>query len=57
MMTLRIIHNVWRYEKQNRNAQEIARRLERADWQRTFARREAGGRRARASEAVRSISL
>lgn len=24
MMTLRIIHNVWRYEKQNRNAQEIA---------------------------------
>jgi DNA recombination protein RmuC len=26
MMTLRIIHNVWRYEKQNRNAQEIARR-------------------------------
>ena len=25
-MTLRIIHNVWRYEKQNRNAQEIARR-------------------------------
>lgn len=26
MMTLRIIHNVWRYEKQNRNAQEIARK-------------------------------
>ncbi len=26
MMTLRIIHNVWRYEKQNRNSQEIARR-------------------------------
>ena len=26
MMTLRIIHNLWRYEKQNRNAQEIARR-------------------------------
>lgn len=26
MLTLRIIHNVWRYEKQNRNAQEIARR-------------------------------
>ncbi len=26
MMTLRIIHNVWRAEKQNRNAQEIARR-------------------------------
>lgn len=26
MMTLRIIHNVWRYEKQNRNAEEIARR-------------------------------
>jgi DNA recombination protein RmuC len=26
MMTLRIIHNVWRYEKQSRNAQEIARR-------------------------------
>ncbi|MEZ5550258.1 MAG: DNA recombination protein RmuC [Pseudomonadales bacterium] len=26
MMTLRIIHNVWRYEKQNRNAQEIAQR-------------------------------
>ncbi len=26
MMTLRIINNVWRYEKQNRNAQEIARR-------------------------------
>lgn len=26
MMTLRIIHNVWRYEKQNRNAQEIANR-------------------------------
>lgn len=26
MMTLRIIHNVWRYEKQNKNAQEIARR-------------------------------
>jgi len=26
MMTLRIIHNVWRYEKQNRNAQEIAKR-------------------------------
>ena len=26
MMTLRIIHNVWRFEKQNRNAQEIARR-------------------------------
>jgi len=25
-MTLRIIHNVWRYEKQNRNAQEIARK-------------------------------
>lgn len=25
MMALRIIHNVWRYEKQNRNAQEIAR--------------------------------
>jgi DNA recombination protein RmuC len=24
MMTLRIIHNVWRYEKQSRNAQEIA---------------------------------
>jgi len=24
MMTLRIINNVWRYEKQNRNAQEIA---------------------------------
>ena len=24
MMTLRIIHNVWRFEKQNRNAQEIA---------------------------------
>jgi DNA recombination protein RmuC len=26
MMTLRIIHNVWRYEKQSRNAREIARR-------------------------------
>ena len=26
MMTLRIINNVWRYEKQNRNAQEIARK-------------------------------
>jgi len=26
MMTLRIIHNVWRAEKQNRNAEEIARR-------------------------------
>lgn len=26
MMTLRIIENVWRYEKQNRNAQEIAQR-------------------------------
>ncbi len=26
MMTLRIINNVWRYEKQNRNAQEISRR-------------------------------
>lgn len=26
MMTLRIIHNVWRYEKQNRNAEEIARK-------------------------------
>jgi len=26
MMTLRIINNVWRYEKQNRNAQEIAQR-------------------------------
>lgn len=26
MMTLRIIDNVWRYEKQSRNAQEIARR-------------------------------
>jgi DNA recombination protein RmuC len=26
LMTLRIIHNVWRYEKQSRNAQEIARR-------------------------------
>ncbi len=26
MMTLRIINNVWRYEKQNRNAQEIAKR-------------------------------
>ena len=26
MMTLRIIDNVWRYEKQNRNAQEIAHR-------------------------------
>ena len=26
MMTLRIIHNVWRYEKQNRNAREIARK-------------------------------
>ena len=26
MMTLRIIHNVWRFEKQNRNAQEIAKR-------------------------------
>jgi DNA recombination protein RmuC len=26
MMTLRIIHNVWRAEKQNHNAQEIARR-------------------------------
>jgi DNA recombination protein RmuC len=26
MMTLRIINNVWRYEKQNKNAQEIARR-------------------------------
>jgi DNA recombination protein RmuC len=26
LMTLRIIHNVWRYEKQNKNAQEIARR-------------------------------
>ena len=26
MMTLRIIHNVWRYEKQNRNALEIAER-------------------------------
>ncbi len=24
MMTLRIIHNVWRYEKQSRNAQDIA---------------------------------
>ena len=26
LMTLRIIHNVWRYEKQTKNAQEIARR-------------------------------
>lgn len=26
MMTLRIINNVWRYEKQNRNAMEISRR-------------------------------
>ncbi len=26
MMTLRIIHNVWRYEKQDRNAREIAHR-------------------------------
>ena len=26
MMTLRIINNVWRYEKQNRNSQEIAQR-------------------------------
>ena len=26
MMTLRIIDNVWRYEKRNKNAQEIARR-------------------------------
>ena len=26
MMTLRIINNVWRYEKQNRNSQEIAKR-------------------------------
>ena len=26
MMTLRIINNVWRYEKQNRNAQDIAQR-------------------------------
>jgi DNA recombination protein RmuC len=26
MMTLRIIHTVWRYEKQSRNAEEIARR-------------------------------
>lgn len=26
MMTLRIIHNVWRFEKQSRNAEEIARR-------------------------------
>ena len=26
MMTLRIINNVWRYEKQNRNAQDIAKR-------------------------------
>jgi len=26
MMTLRIIHNVWRYEKQNKNAEEIASR-------------------------------
>jgi len=26
MMALRIIHNVWRFDKQNRNAQEIARR-------------------------------
>jgi DNA recombination protein RmuC len=26
MMTLRIINNVWRYEKQNKNSQEIARR-------------------------------
>ena len=26
LMTLRIINNVWRYEKQNRNAQEIAKR-------------------------------
>ncbi len=26
MMTLRIVHNVWRHEKQNRNAREIARR-------------------------------
>jgi len=26
MMTLRIINNVWRYEKQNNNAQEIAKR-------------------------------
>ena len=26
MMTLRIINNVWRFEKQNRNAQEIAKR-------------------------------
>ena len=26
MMTLRIIHNVWRYEKQSKNAQEIASR-------------------------------
>lgn len=26
MMTLRIINNVWRYEKQNRNSQEIARK-------------------------------
>ena len=30
MMTLRIIHNVWRAEKQNSNAQEIARRGRRA---------------------------
>ncbi len=26
MMTLRIIHNIWRYEKQNKNAQKIAQR-------------------------------
>jgi DNA recombination protein RmuC len=26
MMTLRIIHNVWRHEKQSRNAQDIANR-------------------------------
>ena len=26
MMTLRIIHNIWRYEKQSKNAQKIARR-------------------------------
>ena len=25
MMTLRVIHNVWRFDKQNRNAEEIAR--------------------------------
>lgn len=26
MMTLRVIHNVWRFDKQNRNAEEIARK-------------------------------